>query len=447
MPKFFGRKDKDKKKHHHDKAPPSQQQNGRKQAPPDNYVPPERHYTVANPQSSSFTRLVSPVSSKPSTPTRENSKVYRKAAYYEDLHKKASGEPARYSPEKRRQTDASSMLSASSASNSRVSISVVPTSPPPGSDSRTPSIGGGSNTPIFSGSSDPSIHSQSPSLRLSTASGGNKRDSYLSLSALEELTSSDAGKDKTFPGVDLPLPPLQMTTVRHRVIVAEKTEGQGFGFILRQSYLPVPDDPERTCLVHLIEPRADYMGPLMTGDRIIEVNQVDVEDAPHEAVVEMIKSSGDGVELKVASMPELLELNARGALEDNFKPARSNQLRRSGRAKPATGTLRKQAKNVRKAFKVSRVVLAFVVCFTTAQVHGIHACTLCVGIIPTSDIYQADSTLPQCVLLGELHVVACVSPIELCLSNLIWWPGLYSQWEGCSDVCMHIISTYIVHGI
>ena len=388
MPKFFGRKDKDKKKHHHDKAPPSQQQNGRKQAPPDNYVPPERHYTVANPQSSSFTRLVSPVSSKPSTPTRENSKVYRKAAYYEDLHKKASGEPGRYSPEKRRQTDASSMLSASSASNSRVSISVVPTSPPPGSDSRTPSIGGGSNTPIFSGSSDPSIHSQSPSLRLSTASGGNKRDSYLSLSALEELTSSDAGKDKTFPGVDLPLPPLQMTTVRHRIIVAEKTEGQGFGFILRQSYLPVPDDPERTCLVHLIEPRADYMGPLMTGDRIIEVNQVDVEDAPHEAVVEMIKSSGDGVELKVASMPELLELNARGALEDNFKPARSNQLRRSGRAKPATGTLRKQAKNVRKAFKVSRVVLAFVVCFTTAQVHGIHACTLCVGIIPTSDIKQ-----------------------------------------------------------
>lgn len=88
-------------------------------------------------------------------------------------------------------------------------------------------------------------------------------------------------KERTISGVDLPLPPLQTTRVRHRSIIAQKNApGGGFGFILRKSYLPVPEDPEKTRLVHLVEPRTDYFGPLMTGDRIIEVNAANVEDAP-----------------------------------------------------------------------------------------------------------------------------------------------------------------------
>ena len=160
-------------------------------------------------------------------------------------------------------------------------------------------------------------------------------------------------KEKTLDDVNLPLPPLQTTRVRHRSIIAQKNApGGGFGFILRKSYLPVPEDPEKTRLVHLVEPRSDYFGPLMTGDRIIEVNSANVEDAPHETVVEMIISSGDSVELLVASMPELLELNSRGALDDPLH-AKNQNLRKSGKGmKPgSTGTLRKKA-NVRKAFKV-----------------------------------------------------------------------------------------------
>jgi hypothetical protein len=129
-----------------------------------------------------------------------------------------------------------------------------------------------------------------------------------------------------------------MSNIRLREVEAGRNApGGGFGFILRKSYLPVPEDPEKTKLVHLVEPRADYLGPLMTGDRIIEVNGDNVEDAPHEEVVEMIKSSEGSVYLKVASMPELTELNARGALDDDAGGGnslkRNNKLRKSGKGK------------------------------------------------------------------------------------------------------------------
>ena len=159
-----------------------------------------------------------------------------------------------------------------------------------------------------------------------------------------------------FEGLSLSLPPLQTTSVKHRDVLASKNApGGGFGFILRKSYLPVPEDPDMTRLVHLVEPRADYDGPLMTGDRIIEVNGVNVEEEPHEGVVDMIKASGDSVELLVASMPELVELNARGAFDDSGGGggvARGGATRRSGRAKQWTGTLRKKSTDTRKAFKV-----------------------------------------------------------------------------------------------
>lgn len=144
------------------------------------------------------------------------------------------------------------------------------------------------------------------------------------------------GKEKYFDGIDLPLPPLQMTAVRHREVDARRnSQSGGFGFILRKSYLPSPEEPDKTKLVHLIEPRSDYYGPLMTGDRIIGVNGDDVEGVPHEAVVEMIKASGECVQLRVASMPELMELNERGALDNPMK--RSSAFRKFGRAKHETG--------------------------------------------------------------------------------------------------------------
>ena len=163
------------------------------------------------------------------------------------------------------------------------------------------------------------------------------------------------GVGRSFEGYHLPLPPLQTAVVKHRKVTAEKNPtGGGFGFLLRHSYLPVPDDPGKTRSVHLVEPRPGYMGSLMTGDRIIEVNNMRVEDEPHDRVVELIKASGDCVELLVASIPELLELNARVFQgSDNPFSDRGNKLRKSNKMKPGqTGTLRKQAALAKKAFKV-----------------------------------------------------------------------------------------------
>eukprot|EP00731_Ephydatia_muelleri_P023185 Em0015g768a len=152
--------------------------------------------------------------------------------------------------------------------------------------------------------------------------------------------------EKTFEGVQLVLPPLQTASVKHRLVTATKNaSGGGYGFILRKSFQPSPDNPEDACLYHLVEPRADYSGPLMTGDRIIQVNGRDVQEASHEEVVDMIKGSGDAVQLLVASVPELTELNARGALDD----ASGGEPKPSAtKIKMGTGTLRKKATYARK---------------------------------------------------------------------------------------------------
>ena len=168
----------------------------------------------------------------------------------------------------------------------------------------------------------------------------------------------EVGKEKEFPNVKLKLPPLQTSRVRHRLITSAKNPVVGgFGFNLRKAFQPHPEDPEKPLLVHLVEPRPNYLGPLMTGDRILQVNGENVEHTPHERVVELIKSSGDVVEMKVASVPELMELNERGVFDDtsvtNTGTRSGSIARKSGR--PGVGTLRKNAADRRSgsAFQVS----------------------------------------------------------------------------------------------
>ncbi len=157
----------------------------------------------------------------------------------------------------------------------------------------------------------------------------------------------EVGKEKEFPHVKLKLPPLQTSRVRHRLVTSSKNPVVGgFGFNLRKAFQPHSEDPEKPLLVHLVEPRPNYFGPLMTGDRILEVNRENVENAPHERVVELIKSSGDIVEMKVASVPELMELNERGVFDDTGATistgTRSGSIARKI-GKPGIGTLRKTA--------------------------------------------------------------------------------------------------------
>lgn len=188
---------------------------------------------------------------------------------------------------------------------------------------------------------------------------------YLPESTLEGM-KLEVGKEKVFNGVHLTLPPLKTSSVELRGVTATKSAAMGgFGFILRKSFQPDPEQPDTAMLVHVVEPRPNYQGPLMTGDRIVEVNGENVAHSPHERVVELIKSSGDFVEMKVASVPELRELNLRGALDDTGLTSSTSSSKISSstgsgfgsgkKAKSGAGTLRQRAAHRSKAggFQVS----------------------------------------------------------------------------------------------
>jgi len=348
MPLFQRKKDKDK-----DRKKP----HGGSRKPPSPESP--RHMTERSsanggrnspsPSPSSSMQNVG-VPSRPSS-TKQNSSLGKGLVRDTSVKERVAEYEQRSSPEKLKKVTGSPSASYTSLSSRDRSV----TSPPPSTSSQHGSYGSllRPETQSQGGSSYSSIASPIPD---QTATAAHPTSYGFASPPLADNAQSAAEiRGKAFEDRDLPLPPLQTATVKHRRVLAERNAtGGGFGFILRQSYLPVPDDPGKTRLVHLVEPRPDYAGSLMTGDRIIEVNGFQVEDEPHERVVELIKASGDSVELKVASMPELLELNARVFQgTDNPFADRGNKLRKSGKMKPgATGTLRKQGAKAKREFKV-----------------------------------------------------------------------------------------------
>ena len=182
----------------------------------------------------------------------------------------------------------------------------------------------------------------------------------------------EVGKEKEFEGIKLNLPPIKTSRVRHRDITSIKNPILGgFGFNLRKSFQPDPEDPEKPLLVHLVEPRPNYIGPLMTGDRILEVNGEDVQNSPHERVVDIIKRSGDVVDMKVASVPELMELNERGVFDDTTEVVVTTGSMVRKPAKGGAGTLRMIAAQRRQKsnFQVSFNVIVLSTCSQTNNVH------------------------------------------------------------------------------
>ena len=181
----------------------------------------------------------------------------------------------------------------------------------------------------------------------------------------------EVGKEKEFEGINLKLPPIKPSKVRHRHVTSAKNPILGgFGFNLRKSFQPDPEDPEKPLLVHLVEPRPNYSGPLMTGDRILEVNGEDVQNSPHEMVANIIKRSGDVVDMKVASVPELMELNERGVFDYTTERVFKTESMGKKPAKGGAGTLRKIAAQKRQEtnFQVSFNVIVLSTCSQTNNV-------------------------------------------------------------------------------
>ena len=123
-----------------------------------------------------------------------------------------------------------------------------------------------------------------------------------------------------FDDVSLPLPSIKLVQLpppRELVITRRNTPTHDFGFSLRKAI--VLDRSESLFIpisrpVIFAEPGTSSMGNstgLLPGDRLIKVNQTPVEELPREAIIEMIRNSGDKVHVEVQPVAELVELARR----------------------------------------------------------------------------------------------------------------------------------------
>ncbi|XP_077466716.1 myosin-XVIIIa isoform X2 [Stigmatopora argus] len=120
--------------------------------------------------------------------------------------------------------------------------------------------------------------------------------------------------DKTFPA-QLHLPDVVAPTPPEtRELVLQRRNTGDFGFSLRRTTMldRSADRGVYRRVVHFAEPGAgtkDLALGLVPGDRLVEINGRNVENKNRDEIVEMIRQSGDTVQLKVQPILELSELS------------------------------------------------------------------------------------------------------------------------------------------
>lgn len=121
--------------------------------------------------------------------------------------------------------------------------------------------------------------------------------------------------EKTYPGADLQLPLLVAPPIPDpRQLELQRRNTGDFGFSLRRTTMLDRQLDGGVCrrVVHFAEPGAgtkDRALGLVPGDRLVEINGINVESKNRDEIVEMIRQSGETVRLKVQTILELSELN------------------------------------------------------------------------------------------------------------------------------------------
>lgn len=162
--------------------------------------------------------------------------------------------------------------------------------------------------------------------------------------------------EKTFGNIDLKLPTLAPPRCpKPREIALKRQPAGDFGFTLRRGTVlerGIGDNTERKRTVIFAEPgpKNNQTG-LLPGDRLIEVNGNNVENASREEIIEMIRNSNDMVTLKVQPIPELSELSMRSGLDGEDVSIEEQSVR--------TGTLQRSGSMRFKSRAVSRNLLLF----------------------------------------------------------------------------------------
>lgn len=121
--------------------------------------------------------------------------------------------------------------------------------------------------------------------------------------------------EKTFPSADLQLPTVVAPPIPDpRELELQRRNTGDFGFSLRRTTMldRQPDGTVCRRVVHFAEPGTgarEWALGLVPGDRLVEINAVNVENKNRDEIVEMIRQSGETVRLKVQTILELSELN------------------------------------------------------------------------------------------------------------------------------------------
>ncbi|XP_050097138.1 unconventional myosin-XVIIIa isoform X2 [Anopheles aquasalis] len=144
----------------------------------------------------------------------------------------------------------------------------------------------------------------------------------------DEPTGSGGGGGVGGSPAALSLPPLHLQPLpppRTLTIQRQKAPRNDFGFSLRKAfvldrsgsgaglgYVPTTKGSRLRAII-FAEPSstATVQTGLLPGDRLLEVNGQPVEELSREAIIEMIRSSGEAVTVKVQPIAELIELSRR----------------------------------------------------------------------------------------------------------------------------------------
>ncbi|KAM9370459.1 unconventional myosin-XVIIIa [Phaethornis superciliosus] len=126
--------------------------------------------------------------------------------------------------------------------------------------------------------------------------------------SVPELVSKRFPAELRLPALVPPQPPTP------RQLELQRRNTGDFGFSLRRTTMldRTPDGQVYRRIVHFAEPGAgtkDLALGLVPGDRLVEINGRNVENKSRDEIVEMIRQSGETVQLKVQPILELSELS------------------------------------------------------------------------------------------------------------------------------------------
>ena len=138
----------------------------------------------------------------------------------------------------------------------------------------------------------------------------------------DSMPSPSSPAEKIYANIDLQLPSVAPPRcLKPRALELKRLPAGDFGFTLRRGTVlerggknEDANERKRTVIFAEPGPKNTHTG-LLPGDRLIEVNGVNVEDSTREEIIELIKKAHQSVMLKVQPIPELSELSMRSGLE------------------------------------------------------------------------------------------------------------------------------------